>query len=242
MTQTPSREQRIARSEQLARDSYYRTSVIDQIANTRDFREDDRDESFLRTYRRVYIPAEWFTRQDIFSDLVFEQFGSDIAFSEKKFIVEDRILTNTDVRRTTVDEIDLRSLEETADSLLDAGFNPTVLFAPIEYYVPFYAEWQRSALRVGFPDDVMTISRHNYHIFWSNKYMPFKEFIFIDKSFGEWISKPSFNERFYVRISESDKADQLDFLAYTTLKFLAVDSRKVVILQKRETTGNNLRT
>jgi hypothetical protein len=65
--------------------------------------------------------------------------------------------------------------------------------------------------------------------------MPIKEFIFIDRSFGEWVSKPSFNERVYVRISESDKPDQLDFLAYTTLKFSILEPRRIAILQKNTT-------
>jgi len=66
--------------------------------------------------------------------------------------------------------------------------------------------------------------------------MPFEEFIFIDKSFGEWVSKPSFNDRLYVRISPSDKLDQLDFFIYTILTFSIAEPRKIAILQKNETT------
>jgi hypothetical protein len=234
MTPHLTQEQRIGKSEQLAKDSYFKNSVISQIVNVRDFRPGD--QGFVRIYKRVYVPREWFTRTDIYSDLAFEQLGSSIALSEKKFIIEDQILKNAEITRRTVDEINLSNLEETADSLVEAGFEPTVLVAPIEYFMPIYVDWQRSALRVGFAPDIITISRRNYNIFWSNKYIPIKEFIFIDKSFGEWISKPSFNERFYVRISPSDQLDKLDFLAYTTLKFSVVEPRKIAILQKNETT------
>lgn len=234
MTPQLTEEQKIANSEQLAKDSYYGASVVNQIVSVRDFRLCDGDS--LRIYRRVYVPKEWFTRTDIFSDTVFEQFGSDIAFSEKKFIVEEGILKSERILRNIVDEINLGTLEETAGRLREAGFEPTVLFAPIEYFVPIHVDWPRAGLQVRFGPDAITIARRDYRVFWSNKYMPFKEFIFIDKSFGEWISKPSFNDRFYVKISPSDRPDQLDFFAYTTMKFSIKDPRKVAVLQKSETT------
>jgi hypothetical protein len=232
MTQHLTEEQKIEESEQLAKDSYFKASVIDQIVNVRDCERGD--ENFLRLYRRIYVPKEWFTRTDIFSDLVFQEFGSDIALSEKKFIV-DEILKNNQIRRTTVDEINLRNLEETAGSLIGAGFEPTVILAPIDYFVPFYAEWLGPNLQIGMDRHKATLLRRQYSIFWSNMYMPFKEFIFLDRSFAEWISKPSFNNRFYVKISPSDKIDQYDFLAYTTLRFSITDLRKIAILQKNET-------
>jgi len=233
MTQHLTEQQKIERSEQLAKDSYYRASIINQIVNVRDSRPDDGE--FLKIYRRVYVPEEWFTRIDIISDNVFQQFGSDIALGEKKFFIEEKILKNTQIRPKIVNEMNLRSLEETADSLLGDGFMPTVLFAPIDYYVPFYVDWLGSTLQIGNDPSKVIISGRQYSIFWSNKYMPFKEFIFIDKSFGEWVSKPSFTDRFYVKISRSDKPDQLDFLAYTKMKFSITEPRKIAILQKNET-------
>jgi hypothetical protein len=235
MTQALSREQKIERSEQLTKESYYKASIVDKIVDIRDYRHGDED--FIRIFRRVYVPDEWFTQTDkmeIMSDLVFEEFGSDIALSEKKYFIEEKILKDEQIRRNKVDEINLKSLEKTADLLLNDGFLPTVIFAPVEYYVQFYADWLGSNLQIGKDPHTIKMSGRSYSIFWTNKYAPFKEFIFIDKSFGEWISKPSFNERFYVKISPSDKPDQLDFLAYTTAKLSIKEPRKIAILELSE--------
>lgn len=232
MTQHLTREQKIERSEQLTRESYHRGSIIDKIVDTRDYTLGD--ESFIRIFRRVYVPDEWFTETNIVSDFVFHEFGSDIALSEKKFFVEEKILKETQIRRKRVNEFNLGILEETAGSLIENGFDPTVLFAPIEYYVPFYTDWLGRNLQIGNDPSTVIILGRQCHVFWSNKYMPFKEFIFIDKSFGEWISKPSFNDRFYVRISPSDKPDQLDFLAYTIAKLSIIEPRKIAVLELNE--------
>ena len=61
--------------------------------------------------------------------------------------------------------------------------------------------------------------------------MPFSEVIFIDRNFGKWVSKPNFNERLSVRISESDREDQLDLLIFTTLKFEILNKDRMTILQ-----------
>lgn len=226
------REQRIELSERLTRDSYRKASIIDQIVNTRDCTPNDVD--FIRIFRRVYVPLEWFTETNIASDLVFQEFGSDIALSEKKFLLEEKILKTTGILRKRVDAFNLEGLGETAGLLLEGGFMPTILFAPIEYYVQFYADWLGRNLQIGKDQNTVIIMGHRMHVFWSNKYIPFKQFIFIDKSFGEWVSKPSFDNRLYVKISPSDKSDQLDFLAYTIAKLSIINPRKIAILELNE--------
>lgn len=185
------------------------------------------DENFLKMYKRIDIPLEWFTREDVYPDLVFKQFGSGIAFSEKKYII-DEILRNEEIQRLTSKTIDFNTILEA--SRPHNGISPTVMFAPIEYYTKFYIDWTESP-DLQISDNNIVVSGQTYNVFWSNKYMPFDEFIFVDRSFGEWVSKPSFNQRLSVKISESDRKDQLDLLIFTTLKFTILDPNKITILQ-----------
>lgn len=221
-------KEKIARSEKLVCESYYKGSVIDQLVKVRDFRPTDK--GFLRIYKRTYVPKDWFIRKDVYSDLVFRQFGSGIALSEKKFFIEE-VLKEERIERETCSEVDFNILKQKSRSLHETELEPTVLLAPINHFTKLHADWiTDSDLRVESMDRIF-ISGHNYKISWSNKYIPFKEFIFIDKSFGEWVSKPSFNDRLYVKISESDKMDQYDLLIYTTVKFNILDPNKIAILQ-----------
>lgn len=210
-------------------ESYYKSSVIDKIVQTGDASESD--ENFQKMYKRTYIPEEWFVKENVYPDLVFKQFGSGIATSEKKYIIEE-ILKNDEIQRSTSDIINFETIREKLLSFSRNGIRPTVMLAPIEYFTKLHTDWRESShLRIVTFHDI-AISEHPYKIFWSNKYVPFEEFIFLDKSFGEWISKPSFNERLSVTISESDREDQLDLLIFTTLKFRILDTNKITILQK----------
>jgi len=228
MTRTMTYEEKIVRSEQIVRESYLKASDISQLVEVRDARTTDED--FLRIYKRTYIPKEWFVREDFYSDLVFRELGSGIALGEKKFFIGE-ILRQSKIKRETCSDVNFTSLVEKSRSLFETGANPTVLFAPIEYYIKFHLEWYKDpSSRIESPDSVI-ISGHRYKICWSNKYMPFNEFIFVDRRFGEWVYKPSFSERLYVKISESDKIDQLDLLVYTTVKLGILDPSKIAIIQ-----------
>lgn len=237
MTHSLTREQKIERSEQLVRESYYKNSVIDQLVNVRD--SNPNDQVFLKLGRGIYIPEDWYTQGDIYYDMALQQLGENIAFSEKKYVIEE-ILKDERINRVTSPEINLTSLKEQSHRLHDSRFRPTVLFAPIDYFVKLTLDWPRedSAFRLEKFDKIM-ISGQAYKVFWSNKYIPFKEFIFVNKGYGEWVAKPTFHDRFYVKISESDKAGKLSLVMYTLLKFSIPEPSRITILQqsRRETTG-----
>lgn len=221
-------KERIERSKDIVRKFYYKASVIDKIVAVRDAQK--AEENFLKLYKRVYIPKEWFTREDIYTDLVFEQFGSNIAFSEKKYILNE-ILKNENIQRLTSERIDLDVLRKTLLSI-SKDVRPTVIFMPIAFFTKLHIDWCRNGghLKV-YSFDKISIDKRSFRIFWSNKYIPFDEFVFIDKNFGEWVSKPNFKERLFVDISESDKPDQLDLLIYTTFKFRILDPSRITILE-----------
>lgn len=220
---------KIEHCKSLVYESYYKSSVIDKIMQTRDANESD--ENFQKMYKRTYIPEEWFVKENVYPDLVFKQFGSGIATSEKKYIIEE-ILKNDEIQRSTSDTINFETIREKLLSFSRNGIRPTVMLAPIEYFTKLHTDWRQSPhLRIVTFHDI-AISGQHYRVFWSNKYVPFEEFVFVDKSFGEWISKPNYSERLSVTISESDKEGQLDLLIFTTLKFRIMDTTKITILQK----------
>lgn len=225
-------EQKIQRSEELVRESYFSSSVIDRLVQVRDARASD--EGFLKSYRRTYIPREWFIRKDVYSDLVFKRFGSNISLSEKKYFIEEILKKKRD--RTRVGTVDFETLKKFCLSVFESGTRPTVMLAPIGFFTRLHTDWRDDPdLQIRSMNNI-TISGHNFEISWSNKYIPFDEFVFIDKSFGEWVAKPSFKERLSVSISESDREAQLDLLVYTTLKFniLRMDRISILEITKQE--------
>lgn len=220
--------EKIEHCKNLVYESYRNSSVIDKIVRIRD--ADVSDGDFIKMYKRTDIPKEWFTREDYYPDLVFREFGSGIAFSEKKYII-DEILRNREIERLAVQTIDFNTIKETSISFSQNGIRPTVMFAPVEFFTKLLSDWRESSdLQINTFEDI-AIAGNPYKIFWSNKYIPFNEFIFIDRDFGEWVSKPNFNERLSVSISESDRTDQLDLLIFTTLRFRILHTNRIIILQ-----------
>jgi hypothetical protein len=72
-------------------------------------------------------------------------------------------------------------------------------------------------------------------LFWSNKYILFRDFVFLNKNYCEWVAKPSVNNRFFVKISKSDEPEKMDLQMYTTMKFSINEPEKITILQKSQT-------
>jgi hypothetical protein len=221
--------EKLQRCQELFTNVYYESSVIHSLVQTRDAME--RDENFLKIYRRTYMPKEWFNRTDHYPDLVFRRFGANLALSEKKYVLEE-ILENENIEQIEIErEIQFADLRNALLHLSERQRDtPLILFLPISYYTQFHIDWIREnphQLTIRYPQGA-TILGLNLRIFWSNKYMPFDEFIIIDTSFGLWISKPSFRNRLQVTIDDSDREDQLDFLAFTTFKFDIIDENRII--------------
>lgn len=233
MKNVKTREEKIRRSEEIVSDAYYKASVVDKLVTVRDSQPDDHD--FLKLGKRTYIPEEWYSRGDIFYDFALKQLGENIAFSEKKFIIEE-ILKDERIRRNSCSEINPDVIKDEIQQIVrEANIYPEILFFPIDFFTKIMHDWiiEDKDIRVETFENIV-ISGVRYRIFWSNKYIPFKEFIFANKGYGEWVGKPSFHDRFYVRISESDKPDKMDLLMYTTFKFFKKEPNRITILQQSE--------
>ena len=188
--------------------------------------------AFLRIGKRVYIPKEWYTRDDIFYDIALNQFGEGLAKSETKYIL-DEILKNEKIERLKIDSISANVFKEQL-GIFDSEFNPNIIFAPVEFFVNLSYSWGQKDKDFGqFSYETLKIENKSYNLFWSNHYTPFKVFIFANKEYGEWLTKLSINERLYVSITESDKPESLGLTLYTLFKFSITNPDKVKIIETK---------
>jgi hypothetical protein len=229
MTHFLTREQKIKRSEELLKKRYYKASIIDQLVSVRNPYPNEQD--FLKFGRRIYIPEDWYSREDIYYDIALEQLAENLALSEKKFIIE-KILEEEKVNRIILPEISSMSFKETVRAIFENSKRPTILLAPIDYFKDLNLNWIRQDQDFKSEIYKIRIAEHSFTLFWSNKYIPFRDFIFLSKDYGEWVAKPSVNDRFFVKISESDKPDKMDLQMYTTMKFSINKPEEITVLKK----------
>jgi hypothetical protein len=229
MTAQESKGEKIRKSEQMIRDAYYKNSQIEQLTSVKVCPEEP---TFLRLGRRIYIPSEWYTRNDIFYDIALNQFGEGIARSEKKYII-DEILKNEKIERYKMATVTASSFKEQLEKF-EKQFSPNIIFAPVEFFVNLTYTWSQEDKDFGqFNYENFKIKNKNYNLFWSNHYTPFKVFIFANKEYGEWLTKTSVKERFYVKIANSDKPESLDLTMYTLFKFSITNPEKIKIIEAK---------
>jgi hypothetical protein len=225
-----SREEKIRASEDIVRKAYYKNSVIQRLVNTKAV--ETSDEEFLKLGRRFYIPADWYTSDNIAYDIALNQFGENVAFSEKKFIL-DEILKDKRIVRDRLPEINSQILKEQLRQM--NIFKPTIMFAPVQFFVDLTYTWSQTDHDYSTNKfDNVKIQDKMFDVFWSNQYTPFNVFILLNKTFGEWITKPSLENRFFVKIDESEKPDNLELTMYTTFKFSIKKPEKIRILETQK--------
>ena len=101
MTKRFTRAEKIDKSEEIIRESYYKKSVLEQLVNVKVAHPDEQD--FLKLGLRLYIPEDWYSREDIYYDIALQQLGEKLAFSEKKHILEE-VLKSDKIKRTFLPE------------------------------------------------------------------------------------------------------------------------------------------
>lgn len=224
---TAARE-KVNRALGILRKVYYESSNVEKLVRVRDAKADEKD--ILNLYFRHLVPKEWFTKPEYYVDLVFKQFGTNLAISEEKYII-DRIFEAKNIPTRNLGENVLEDFIAEFEAFSDDRRVDSLLI-PIDFYVPLYTEWPRRSteLIILHPTNNIKIGNTQPKIFWSNKYTPFSNIVLMNKQFGEWISKPSFKERLEVKISQSDREDTLDLLFLTKVQFSIVDARKILIL------------
>jgi len=221
-------QEKVTRAIALLQKTYYDNSEISGIVKTKDFNVDE--EGFLQLGSKIYIPKEWFTRNDIFYDIAVEQFARNLVISETKYLLT-RISDCKEIRTIPLEENLLESFISHFKQFSEMN-RVQAIFAPIDLYVKMHIDWPASSadIRLDFRSGELTICGEKPRIFWSSNYTPFSHFIFVNKSFGEWIAKPAFDNRLSVSITPSNKEDKLSLLFLTIFKFEITSPEKLLIL------------
>ncbi len=223
---------KLNKAKEILRSVYYKESEYNKLIEPRDATADET--GFQQLYFRHSIPKEWFTRDDVAIDFVFQQFGSNLARSEIHYIV-DKIFSEQGIPRVDIGQ----NIRETVLSniqtfLTDNEIN--ALLAPINHYVDMHVKWPAESpneIRMDIRTGELSFFNITPAIFWSNKYMQFEDFALIDKSFGQWVSKPSVNDRLVVKISDAPE-EKLDLLFFVYMKFDIVNRNKILILRTQK--------
>lgn len=224
---------KLQKAKEILKKAYNESSDFNELVEVKDAVPDEAD--FQMLYFRHQIPTEWFTRTDVAIDVVFQQFGANLAFSETHYLV-DRIFSERTIPKVDIGENIQKDVILNIEEFSNAN-ELNALLAPINQYVDMHTKWLTES-----PDKVkMDIRTGNLSfgnitpkILWSNKYMPFDDFALVDKKFARWISKPSFAERLTIKVSKTENEGNLDLLFYVSLKFNIVDVEKTLVLRTQK--------
>jgi hypothetical protein len=207
---------KVARMKELARKQFERLSVLSDAALMDDYLPSRDLGEFQQLPYRPLMPISDFNDPSTFMDLVFGEIGRGLASSETKYLTE-RMAES--VRTVNVDKSPIEAVADFRTNLLSSGHYPSIIFAPVDYYMDWYDdmmihtdrdspfflgthEEEKTYLR--FPDGTMV------RWVWSNRFQPFDDFYMVDRNWARWISKRASedNERFQITVSQVlDKLD-----------------------------------
>ena len=222
-------KEKIERCKKLLLKDYFDTSIIEAAVHAISYVEEThRDLEFLKFGKWVYIPREWFTDPTILPDFVFTQFGRGIAIGEENYIVQ-QILTHKEITPKRLETFDYESLVETLRELEPA--ESLVLFVPIKYFVPVHVDWSREQGRILMEKNDLLVDNTRIRVFWSSKYVDFDKIILARKTFGQWVSKPTVENRLKVEVIESEKEPhKLELKTQTVFNFTILNPNQIRVL------------
>ena len=217
----------------LARKQYERLSILPDGVTMEDYHPNElrHQGEFVQLPYRPQLPIRDFNDPATVLDLVFGEIGRGLAFSETRYIVEQ--LQNS-AQLQTLPNSPLQAVLAADTILRGNGFRPSLLLAPIDYYMDWYddlivaagpnvpfritAEEEKNYLM--FPDG------HRLRLVWSNNLAPFQDFFILDPRWARWISKPSEDgERF--QISYTERGENLDVIFRLVFRLAIEDLRAI---------------
>lgn len=153
--------------------------------------------------------------------------GRNIAIQEEGYLVQK--LADTIANRTSISRLSGHEIEE---AIRHSQIKPNIVFAPIEYYTPLHME-PHLGMQIMYDKggERLAIGKMTIPIFWSNTYVPFNEFMFLESGLGEWVFKPD-NESNWLRmeVSPERKNGKFEVTASTLADFVVKDKRKGLVV------------
>lgn len=223
------KQDRISKCISLLKKSYFESSIITKVIETLDFNETQHQNlDFLKFGIWTYVPKEWFIRDDVIPDFVFIEFGRNIAIGEKKYLIKK--ILNSNARQKSLTEANYQNI---ATAIMEMGdLSDIIIFAPIDHYVKMHIDWTKEANALVVEENELIVKSHRIPLFWSSKYVDFKDFIIVRRSFGRWIAKPSVRDRLSVEmLQSSEKPDQMELKAQTLFHLDVIDPSQILILK-----------
>jgi hypothetical protein len=234
MFNDPSAQEKFDKMINLLKETYYKSSNIENILNIVTC-EDEPLNKFSKFGIGIKLPKYWFTDPSYYPNMVFEQIGSNLSFSEIKYITQ---------KIPEISRIEPEIIELNPDTLVNKIFNicsyqtlnKITIFIPINFYVKFHTEWATvSALRLDFSSGKFYIGDTNIRIIWSNKYNDFKDVILINKDAGLWGCKKQFDERLDVNYVLNEDGENIDLIVETLFHFNILLPEKIYIISPTNT-------
>jgi hypothetical protein len=161
--------------------------------------------------------------------------GRNIAIQEEGYLV--RKLADAIANKTRISRLSGREME---DAILHCRINPNIVFAPIEYYTPLHIDPHLGMqIRYDRGRERLAIGKMTMPIFWSNTYVPFNEFMFMESGLGVWVFKPDNESNWlWMEVSPERKNGKFEVTASTLADFVVNDKNKGLIVAV-ETRHNN---
>jgi hypothetical protein len=124
--------------------SYYSQTIIPEAFHVKEV--EDIDDTFVNIGFNRMLTREWFlpyeqTKTTFLNDFLFREFGSDVAFGEREYLVRS-IMNSSKLNCIDVDAEQpgffLGGLKEAMQSLDNAGHKPSIIFPSIPIYLTMH--------------------------------------------------------------------------------------------------------
>jgi len=219
---------------QKVREEYQKMSILGHLSEIRRYnQETDRELQFIKIYRYIgNLDKRWFFKDDdSYPDHIFSEFGREIARGEEVHILD------TIKKMASIEIIKLKEnftaaifdkIKAVYNQMKTAGFNPTVVFLPLEVSKNFVIE------QYGTFSDLKIDENVSLKIINANNRLIFDDIIILDKSAGVWTYKPinGEEERLFVEITPNEKDElKMKILVKTTINYRIIHPESIKILK-----------
>ena len=224
-------ESRVQRFTQNVRDEYERATIIREVIRWRERRPSDPFE-FVQIGMRFRVGPETFVERysagsHYYSSEIFG-LGRNIAIGEEKYLVKMLQKTIRNRRRTSL--FSLSQVSHEIDSV--NGLAPECVFIPIDFFTDLHsgdpANW--NILHDG-SKNYLLLGGRKLRVFWSNIYVPFKKWIFVDPELSEWIIALDETTRHWVTVEVEPKNERsVSVLVKTMACYHTIDPSAGLVL------------
>ena len=228
---------------------YNKGSKLKLISNLIDYSKEYKDKEYFQIARRILIPKEFFKKGNRLDNTpISRELADSIVFGEISFLI-DFITKKAENNKLKINEIKEFSYDNLINIIFESIPNPSDLFLPIDKYFHEIQEW-RNHDEVEYIKGEFFIKFNNYKIkiHWSNRYIPLKNIVVINKNNLNIIQKRfedmktpkelkniSFTykkgEKLNIYFADSDDISQFDFYFRSLIAIDELDLKSAFVIK-----------